>query len=239
MRRGRSLRGATPDTSHARHQEILAFLDNELGLDALKRSDHAEAARRFEAAIELDEHIVPAYLNLGDVRLQKGDIAGAIAAWERVIEKSPERAYLAFARLETAYPQGNGRDRFPALCRQLIDSNPLDWRARLALARHLSAHGSPEASLEMLFEALVHNPHALVLHQAIWETLSVLNLPPPLVRRYVDVTRDAVFYLDPHICIRCRYRSTELLWQCPQCHEWNTFIEERIAPAKETLKSDV
>src|SRR6186713_3041871 len=39
------------DTTHARHQEILAFLDNELGLDALKRTDPAEAARRFEAAI--------------------------------------------------------------------------------------------------------------------------------------------------------------------------------------------
>jgi len=49
----------------------------------------------------------------------------------------------------------------------------------------------------------------------------------------VDLTRNAVFYLDPHVCVRCRYRSTELLWQCPQCHEWNTFVEERIAPAKD------
>ena len=72
------------------------------------------------------------------------------------------------------------------------------------------------------------------MHQAIWQTLSQLDLPPALVARYVELTRDAVFYLDPHICIRCRYRSTELLWQCPQCHEWNTFIEERIAPAKDT-----
>ncbi len=47
-----------------------------------------------------------------------------------------------------------------------------------------------------------------------------------------ELARDAVFYLDPHVCMRCRYRSTELLWQCPQCHEWNTFIEERMAPAK-------
>jgi hypothetical protein len=85
----------------------------------------------------------------------------------------------------------------------------------------------------MLFEALVHNPHALALHQAIWQTLSALNLPPPLVDRYIELARDAVFYLDPHVCVRCRYRSTELLWQCPQCHEWNTFVEERIAPAKE------
>ena len=43
----------------------------------------------------------------------------------------------------------------------------------------------------------------------------------------------SVFYLDPHICQRCHYRSTELLWQCPHCHEWNSFVEERIAPAKE------
>jgi predicted ATP-dependent serine protease len=29
-----------------------------------------------------------------------------------------------------------------------------------------------------------------------------------------------------------------LLWQCPQCHEWNTFVEERIAPAKDTVLAD-
>ena len=73
-----------------------------------------------------------------------------------------------------------------------------------------------------------------MLHQAIWRALSQLDLPQPLVRRYVELTRDAVFYLDAHICIRCRYRSTELLWQCPNCHEWNSFVEERIAAARQT-----
>ena len=38
---------------------------------------------------------------------------------------------------------------------------------------------------------------------------------------------------DPHVCVKCHYRSTELLWQCPHCHEWNSFVEERIAPAHE------
>jgi lipopolysaccharide biosynthesis regulator YciM len=33
--------------------------------------------------------------------------------------------------------------------------------------------------------------------------------------------------------VKCHYRSTELLWRCPHCHEWNSFVEERIAPAKE------
>ena len=64
-------------------------------------------------------------------------------------------------------------------------------------------------------------------------------LPPArVVARYVELTRDAVFYLDPHVCLRCRYRSTELLWQCPHCHEWNTFVEERMTSALDEEVSD-
>lgn len=214
------------------HQAILAFLENEIGMAAAKRGDYAEAARRFDAAIELDEKNAPAYLNVGDVRYHQGEVPAAIAAWERLVETAPDRAYLTFARLEPAYEKAGLPVRFPDLCRRLIAANPKDWRARLALARHEGSHGNPAGALDLLFDALVINPHALALHQAIWHTLSDLQLDRALVDRYVDLTRDAIFYVDPHICVRCRYRSTELLWQCPHCHEWNTFVEERMAPAK-------
>jgi lipopolysaccharide biosynthesis regulator YciM len=218
----------------ARHRSILAFLENEIGLAALKRAEYAEAARRFEAAIDLDPANAPAYLNLGDVLLAQNDAPGAVAAWERLIGTSPERAYLAFSRLEAAYARMNNPSGFAALCQRLISASTQEWRARLALARYLTAHHQAADALELLFEALAINPHALALHQAIWDTLVELNLPPALVNRYADLAHDAIFYVDPHICVRCRYRSTELLWQCPHCHEWNTFIEERIAPAKDT-----
>jgi lipopolysaccharide assembly protein B len=220
--------------SEARHQAILAFLETERGRAAMARDEPGEAARRFEAALDLDAMNAPACLNLGDVRLRLGDTAGAIDAWERLVDRAPERAYLAFSRLQAAYDQVGEPQRFPELCRRLIDANPLDWRARLALSRSLTADGRPHQAIDLLFDALVHNPHALTLHQAIWHDLSSLDLPADLVNRYIDLTRDAIFYLDPHICVRCRYRSTELLWKCPHCHEWNTFVEERIAPAKDT-----
>ena len=220
-----------------RHQEILAFLENEIGMAALKRNEHVDAAHRFRAAIELDQKNAPAYLNLGDVMLAQGDLAGAVQTWETLIDTSPERAYLAYARLERAYADLNDPARFPALCRRLISANPQEWRARLALAHYLTSHEDATAALELLFEALAINPHALAIHQGIWETLSELRLAPALVNRYVGLARESIFYVDPHICVRCRYRSTELLWQCPHCHEWNTFVEERIAPAKDTESS--
>ena len=217
----------------ARDNAILAFLENELGDEASRAGDRTEAARRFAAAIERDRAAAPAYLSMGDVKMQEGDVAGAIAAWEGLIEASPDRAYLAFGRLQTAYASLSAPQRFPELCRRLITANPQDWRARLALARHRAAAGDAGTALELLFEALSHNPHALMIHQEIWQALSALGRNPQLIERYLGLTRDAVFYLDPHVCVGCRYRSTELLWQCPQCHEWNTFIEERMAPAKD------
>jgi lipopolysaccharide assembly protein B len=220
-------------------QAILAFLENEIGLEAIRRKDHTEAIRRFEAAIDLDARAVPAYLNLGDVKVAQGDEREAAAIWEKVIEVAPDRAYLTFDRLEALAIRTGNADRFTRLCRRLIDESPQDWRARLALSRHLAAGGHAREALDLLFAALVQNPHALSIHQAIWRALGQLHHPAALVDRYGELTEHAVFYLDPHICMRCRYRSTELLWQCPHCHDWNTFVEERIAPAQDTTEVEV
>jgi lipopolysaccharide biosynthesis regulator YciM len=182
---------------------------------------------------------VPAYLNLGDVRVLQGDEREAAAIWEKLIDVAPDRAYLAFDRLEALAMRSGTPERFTRVCRKLIDENAQDWRARLALSRHLAASDRPREALDLLFSALVQNPHALGIHQAIWRALGQLRHEPALVDRYSELTRHAVFYLDPHVCMRCRYRSTELLWQCPHCHDWNTFVEERIAPAQDPAEVEV
>jgi lipopolysaccharide biosynthesis regulator YciM len=222
-----------PDTK-PQSQAILAFIENERGLQSMKAGALDEAVRRFESAIDLNAATTPAYLNLGDVMWKRGDRAGAVAAWERLIAASPERAYLTFDRLSRAHAEAGAPQRFEALCRELIAANPVDWRARLALGRHLAARGDASDAFPVLLDALAHNPHGLTVHDAIWTTMLQLGPSAEHVHQYIDAARDAVFFLDPHVCIKCHYRSTELLWQCPHCHEWNTFVEERIAPSKDT-----
>ncbi len=221
------------------NQAILAFLENEIGLEAMRRTDYSEAVRHFQSAINLDPRAIPAYLNLGDVRVAQNNDKEADAIWQQLVDVAPDRAYLAFDRLEALAVRTGSPERFTRLCKRLIDENAQDWRARLALSRHLAASGRPRDALDLLFAALVQNPHALGIHQAIWRALGQLRHEPELVDRYSELTRHAIFYLDPHICVRCRYRSTELLWQCPHCHDWNTFVEERIAPAQDTTEVEV
>ena len=220
------------ETVEPENRQILAFLRNQIGRAFLQAGAVKDAAATFSEAIETDPATAPAYLNLGDVRAAGGDLPGAIDAWEQLTRAVPDRAHLAFARLERAYGSAGGSGRFVSLCQRLIAQHPQDWRARLALSRHVSAAGHHGAALDLLFDALPHHPHALTIHQEVWRVLGALEFNPVLVGRYTDLTRGAVFYLDPHVCTTCRYRSTELLWQCPQCHDWNTFIEERIASAR-------
>jgi lipopolysaccharide assembly protein B len=225
--------GEEPD-----NRQITGFLYNEIGTAQQRAGNASTAAQTFGHAIDVDARTAPAYLNLGDVRERQGDTLGAIAAWEQLTQAVPDRAHLAFDRLERAYlTLGSGR-RFRELCERIIAANPQDWRARLALSRHVSTAGDYRTGLALLFEALPHNPHGLAVHQEVWRALVALALDPVLVARYVELARQAVFYLDPHVCVQCRYRSTELLWQCPQCHEWNTFVEERIAPAKDVVLAE-
>jgi len=220
-------------------QQILAFLTNEIGMSQNRNGDAAAAGRTFAEAIDIDPRTAPAYLNLGDIREQQGNIAAAIEAWESLTREVPDRAHLAFERLERAYAQVGAPRRFGELCQRLISQNPQDWRTRLALSKHLTAQSRHREAFERLLEALPHNPHGLAIHERVWQALSALGLEPSLVRRYTTLTSDAVFYLDPHVCTRCRYRSTELLWQCPQCHEWNTFVEERLSPAKDSPTAEL
>jgi lipopolysaccharide assembly protein B len=221
------------------HQQILGFLRNEIGSAQAASGDITTAAKTFQESIDVHNSTAPAYLNLGDVRERQGSLPGAIEAWEKLVSALPERAYLAFERLERAYRTIGSPRRFVELCQRLIASDPQDWRARLALSRHLSVTGQHRQAFDLLLDAVPHNPHGLVIHQEVWHTLSALGFDAALVRRYVELTRNAVFYLDPHVCVRCRYRSTELLWQCPHCHEWDTFVEERIAPAKDTTVAEL
>ncbi len=129
------------EADQPRNRQVIAYLENELGLERLAQADPAGAAARFESALDLDSRNVPAHLNLGDVRLSQGRAEEAAAAWEQVAQLVPERAYLAFDRLESLYVARKEPGRFQDLCRRLILANPKDWRAHLALARHLMANG--------------------------------------------------------------------------------------------------
>lgn len=209
---------------------VLAHLQTELGREALRagRPEAAEAA--FKAALALDRRVFPARLGLADL-FAESDPRRAAAILEDAIAAAPERAYLAFEPLARAYSACGEPSRFVAVCERLIRQDPRDWRARVALARQLRAEGKPDESLGLLLRAVEANPQVLLVHLEAWRTLRALGVVGEAEARYVAAAEESAFYVDPHICTACRYRADDMLWRCPHCHEWDTFVEERLGPA--------
>jgi len=209
---------------------VLGFLQAEMGQEALRAGQRDAAEAAFRTAVSLDRRVFPAHLALAsmwadvDPRRAASILEGAVAA-------APERAYLAFAPLESAYRAAGEPSRFVALCERLVREDPRDWRARLALARHLRAEGGAREALGLLLRALESNPHVLLVHLEVWRTLRALGTLSADEQRYVATVEESALYVDPHICTVCRYRADDMLWRCPHCHEWNSFVEERVGPA--------
>jgi len=66
------------------------------------------------------------------------------------------------------------------------------------------------------------------VHLQVWRTLRALGQLGPEEQRFATTVEESALYVDPHICTACRYRADDMLWRCPHCHEWNTFVEERV-----------
>jgi lipopolysaccharide biosynthesis regulator YciM len=208
---------------------VLGFLQAEMGREAAAAGQPDAAESAFQTALSLDRRVFPARLGLADLYLAANPRKAA-AILEEAVQASPERAYLAFEPLSRAYAQAGEPSRFTSLCERLIQQDPQDWRARLALARHLRAAGQYEEALGLLIRAVEANPQALLVHLEAWRTLVAQGAMSDAQKRYVAAAETSVFYADPHICTACRYRADDMLWRCPHCHEWNTFVEERLGP---------
>jgi lipopolysaccharide assembly protein B len=208
---------------------VLAHLQAEMGREAARAGQRAAAEDAFKTALSLHRRAFPAHLGLAELYAES-EPARAAAILEDAIHASPERAYVAFEPLLRNYTRAGEPSRFAALCERLIRQDPRDWRARMALARHLRALGRPEESLGLLLRAVEANPQVLLVHLEAWRTLRALGVVGDAESRYVSVAEDSAFYVDPHICTACRYRADDMLWRCPHCHEWDTFVEERLGP---------
>lgn len=208
---------------------VLGHLQAEMGREALQAGRIEAAEKAFRTALSLDRRVFPAHLGLADCQAGR-DPRQAAAVLEDAVQTAPERAYLAFDRLARAYADSGEPSRFAGLCEQTIRQDPRDWRARLALARHLGHEGRHEEAFGLLLRAVEANPQVLLPHLEMWRTLRAMGLEGEVVDRYIATAEESAFYRDPHVCTACRYRADDMLWRCPHCHEWNTFVEERLGP---------
>ena len=205
-----------------------AFLHDRVGLASVAAGDDAKAAKAFEEAIRIQSRLAPPHLHLGDLRREQGRLQEAEAQWLSYAKDNPRFAHLVFDRLHAVREDGDRLEKMEEFYRGVIELDEKDWRARLALARMKRAQKDPAAAFELLMEAVHHNPHALAVHLEVWHALVEAGGEVQRIQTYLDEVAESAYFIDPYVCMSCSYRTNGILWRCPHCQEWDTFVEERV-----------
>jgi lipopolysaccharide biosynthesis regulator YciM len=204
------------------------FLHYQIGCLMDDAGQVGRAARWLHRALKVHPGVVPAYVRLGDLHYRRGRLDRALQYWEGLLDAHPRYSYLVIERLEAVYGTLHLPDKLTEICRRIAEADPADWRSRLYLSEGAARRDDGEEATRWGLEALRASPRSLAAHRAYWRSAAPSSgLPPRALRDFLKATSGPGLGDDPHLCMMCRYRASELLWRCPQCHHWASFVEDR------------
>jgi lipopolysaccharide biosynthesis regulator YciM len=139
---------------------------------ALTKVDEEKSARAlFKDAIKIDTSCAPAYIYLGDSYWRENRKSDAINTWTDLIKKNPQKAYLAFQRLEKAWFEKGQFSKIEELYQGLISADEQNVYARIALADIYRKKGEYKQSLKLLEDMTKYEQYSDIVEQELVKVL--------------------------------------------------------------------
>ena len=188
---------------------LAPIVNTNVGFDAQRFGDSAEAAARFQTAVEIDPAFAVAYSGLSRHAMLRGDFVEALHRIDQAIERAPARVYfparkgvmhLQLGRIEEAA-------RWIELARQKVAPSEFDWE--LILALHM-ARGNrdalAEAAADEAYPPLQRGQAALALGDRM-AARALYEQGRPDARREIDeILNDDWTWRMPHWINRAHLR---------------------------------
>ena len=202
--------------------KILAHLMTEIAKRQVEQGDPKNAHKSFRKAISIDPQCVDAYLHHGDLYAHEGQDDKAVETWQKVMEVAPQMTFLAYDRLEHAFFRLGKVQALEELLRRRGEQDDSDIFTKIFLARHMRKKGELDQSARLLKGILHRWPNSREARQELIQVLLVEGKKDAALREYEGLLQSFIV-VDRHFqCRVCGFRTTKLLWKCPQCLKWDT-----------------
>jgi lipopolysaccharide biosynthesis regulator YciM len=129
------------------------------------------ARKALRRALGRDAKSVRGWIALGEVEAELGRTKQALAAWRRVPEVERRAGPLVYPRIAASFAALGDARAYEGYLRELLEGDPDDPAARLALARALAARGAVEDALLCAREVLEQDAGRIEAHVALGRIL--------------------------------------------------------------------
>ncbi|WP_333844977.1 lipopolysaccharide assembly protein LapB [Pelomicrobium sp.] len=190
---------------------------------AMTHSRPKEARERLQEALQVNRKCVRANLLLGELEMQQGNPAGAIAAWKRIETQNPAYFALVAERLMEAYRQLGKPEEGLQLLRSYLALQPSVDLLDAVFRATLELQGN-EPAYRLVREELRRHPTLLGLDRLLEAQL--LETPParrPDLELIKSLVQNHTRNLAMYRCSACGFRARQYYWRCPACGGWETY----------------
>jgi lipopolysaccharide assembly protein B len=215
-------------------QKEIAHYYCELAVAEATHSRPEPAKRYLEAALAAHRKCARANVILGDVLAASGDQAGAIEAWKRIEQQSPEYLALVAQRLLESHRALGRAGEGLTLLRGYLSSFPSLDLLDVAFQSTLDAEGA-DAAYRLVKDELRRNQTLLGLDKLLEAQLLVT----PAERRHdLELVRNLIQShtrrLARYRCENCGFKARQFYWHCPACGGWETYPPKRTEEFDQT-----
>jgi lipopolysaccharide biosynthesis regulator YciM len=203
---------------------LLALYEVQMGHKWAAQKEFHKARLKYKDALRRDRLCVPAYLNLGDAYQQEGRLDEALESWKELLQKVPEKAYLAFERLERALYEKGQFGEVAKIYRDLLERDPDNLRALLALATLYDKKGNLDEAIRTCLRALQVDATSYVARQLLVKFYQQKGDQIKFMENLEALISSAEVTPNRFFCQNCGHESQEPLWRCPHCDQWRTYI---------------
>jgi len=203
---------------------FLATYKSHIGAEYLALGDSGKAKKSFEGALGIDKKCLPALLFLGDIYYNEGDRKKATEKWVELAGLYPQWAYVVYGRLEKAYYESGAFGDIERVYEDVLRARPSDIPTLLAMAEINQKRGVFDEAMRLVKETLELDPDCRRARQLLVR----LRLEKGDAE---DALQDVLSFLEESrpgegefVCRDCGHRSEEVLFRCPGCSNWNTFL---------------
>jgi lipopolysaccharide biosynthesis regulator YciM len=207
-----------------RGRPFLGLYKSYIGHDFLKRGKPKEAKRYFKDALRLDSECVPALLYLGDIYFEEGNLRRAISLWELVASRFPKIAYVVFARLEKAYFERGNLSDIVTVYEAILKESPKNVRTLIELASLHQKKGDLKEAVRVLREVVAYDPASAFARQRLIAFLYEMGDTDEAMEEMKKFLEVIGARTEDYVCSTCGYRSADVLWRCPKCQAWESFL---------------
>ncbi|MBC8182786.1 tetratricopeptide repeat protein [candidate division KSB1 bacterium] len=205
---------------------LLALYKVESGARLIRKGKEKEGRVKFREAIKLDKKCPPAHLNLSDSYLKEERYKDALTELKKFMTQDPDKAYLAFNRIKNILFRIGSFGEIETIFIKLLEKNPDNVSIRLALADVYERKGKLNKAIDLCYEALEKNANSNEAKLQLTRFLPRINKKDEALKYALDIIENTCRQKDKNtICKECGYLADEPLWRCPNCFNWNSFLE--------------